>query len=521
MWLYASSCIRIVNTRSDSVSHSLSTIYIVNRVANQVVDSFCLSICHVPLEQLKAGHKFYVSAPHLHGDGDVIWLDASIVALAPVFKSSKDPLYEYIKYALHNGFNFLPLDTLVGNSVLLALNLIKVLCRSVYSTENSLQFREFTPVTVEQLTSIVVRSSPFNFTNASIFSDFASTGNINYVLKNGNGCYGYLSDIKYLENMSGAMVTTRNNKSVGLLLGNLRKLNGDGDLLIIVPWERLLALVPNLKAEFSCELSKAWSLQVQETSKHQKIFDSVLPIVLFKGENSLSWGSCVLLNLHTLVTNFHVIKPFCDSEDIHCQVITRDSTVVKFGKDDEVIVPFENLDLAFISLSDENQALLATIKPTLMAFANTLQVGDVVYSSGYGLIFNRDYLNPLKSSGHVSSKVYQRPFESSPKIPCMLIASSSCWNGSSGGGLFNERGCLVGLICSNAQVFVPSVNGRISSKTEKVPLFCLCIPLELILECYRVKVVERQQDVRLYYKVEKTWKLECYHQDLFEREMKL
>lgn len=517
-WLYSSACIRFVSSRNNSFAHSLSAIYIVDKVGDEVLDSFCLSICYIPLAQIEREHKIYVAAPHLHGNGDVIWLDSSIAALAPVFRASDDPLYQYVRVALLNGFNFLPLDTLVGNSILLSLNLIKVLCRSIYSAETSRFFREFVTVSVDTLTPIVVRSSPFNFTNASIFSDFASSGNLNLVLKDKHGCCGYLSDVKYLENMSGGLVTTRQDEGVGLLLGNLRKLNGDGDLLVIAPWNRLLLLLPNLRGNQIQKFEKSWVLPPPYALSST---ESVFPIVLFNGHRSISWGSCILLNSHTLVTNLHVIKPFREDPDVLCEVVINDNSSISINDDDEVIIAFENLDLAFIELSPANTVSFAHIQPTRMAFSSNLQIGDMVTTSGYGLIFNRDYLKSIRSNGFISSKVYLQPFEKTQKIPCMLIASSSCWNGSSGGGLFNERGNLVGLICSNAQVFVPSVNGSASSKTEKVPLFCLCILLELILECYQKKVVQRDNTVELNPKVESAWKLESYHLEHFERNGKL
>lgn len=517
VWLSTSACIRIVLSRDSALSHLILAIYIVNKVGDTVVDSFCLSICHVPLDLIENDHKLYVSAAHLHRGGDVIWHDSHLLSHAPAL-TSRNPLYEYLKYALENGFNFLPLDTLVGNSVLQDLRLIKVLCRNVYSSETAKHFRLFEPVSVDALTPIVIRSSPFNFTNASMFSDFRSAGSLNYALRNGAECHGYLSDIKYLENMSGAMVTTKDEKSVGLVLGNLRKLNGDGDLLVISPWEQLLPLLVGSTSGVSSPESLVLS---DYQTKAQKATRAVFPIVMYNDNRSISWGSCILLNAKTLVTNLHVIKPFIQKDNIQCDIVVGDNSTMVLDTDDEVVVPFETLDLAFILLSAKNQRQCSYVQPTLMNFSHMLQIGDSVFTSGYGLLFNRSLLDPISSAGNVSLKVYQKPFENSPKIPCMIIASSSCWNGSSGGGLFDERGNFVGLICSNAQVFVPSLNGDVSSKTEKVPLFCLCIPLELILECYRVKVVERQDGITLNYKVDKAWKLESYHEESFEREVKL
>lgn len=509
-WYFTSATVRLVPKRNSSLSHSLSAVYLVEKNGPTVGRAFCLSICHVPIDQVES-HKIYVSVPHVHGNGNVVWLDASIESLAPVLQSHS-PLHDYLQHALENGFNFLPLDTLRGNSIISDLNLVKVVCRNVLTEENSHLFQEFSPVSVEPLTPVIVRSSPFNFTNGSMFADFASTGNLNFVLRDGGECHGYLSDIKYLENMSGAPVTTRDGKSVGLLLGNLRKLNGDGDLLVIVPWKRLLSLIPGLIPSVTSNLADAWNLQVLQ--KPAKASESVFPLTLSRGEKVVSWGSCVLLNLHTLVTNNHVIKPLKD--DVKCHVIVNYAPV---SITDNVAIPFENLDLAFIRLSEETQAHFAGIQPTKMAFADNLHVGDPVTTAAYGLIYNLKNTEALRSSGYVSAKISQTPFENSPKVPCMIISSAACWNGSSGGGLFNSRGSLVGIICSNAQVFVPGLNGDVASKTEKVPLFCLCIPLELVLECYRV--VELQEAATLHPHVEKIWKLESFHEDVFEREVKL
>ena len=52
--------------------------------------------------------------------------------------------------------------------------------------------------------------------------------------------YYWLSDLKYLDDIHGGIVMTKpNEKIIGLVFGNLRKLNGDGDLTIIVPIEKL------------------------------------------------------------------------------------------------------------------------------------------------------------------------------------------------------------------------------------------------------------------------------------------
>lgn len=516
-WLYTPICIRIVSLQSDSLPHGLSGVNVVLKNGNEVVSEFCLTICHIPLHEISAGYDIYISALHLMNEDEVQWRDGAISASVPVFLAQNDPLFDYVKHALGHGFNFIPLHTLVGNSVLGSLNLLQLRSRPLYSERFRSVYRDFAVGASSELAEISVRSSPFNFTNPVLFSEFVSVGNVNVVVRDGNTCCGYLSDVKYLENMSGAVVNT-STKSLGLLLGNLRKLNGDGDLLVIGLWERLLVkLLPKLEGPEKSILHLSEPVQLNQTAKHLENF-SVFPVVLSENGNHLSWGSCLLLNLHTLVTNYHVIKPFL-TDETSCHILLQVERIV-LSLEDQVVVPFEELDLAFIQLSLANQHKLGNAKPVKMSFSHNECVSDKVITAGFGLLLNDKHLTPVVSTGHISSKIYLSPFPDRREIPCMLVTSLSCWNGSSGGGLFNERGSLVGLICSNAQVFVPSVSGQGYTKSEKVPLFCLCIPLELILECYRIKVVENL-DARLSEKVEKAWKLNSYHQDVLQREAKL
>lgn len=507
-WHYTPISIRIV-PRDDTPPHCLSGINAVLVDNQRVVADICLTICHLPIDELEH-QKVYVSAQHLIQNDRVPWHSAYSVTTIPVF-SDDDPLFEYIKYALKQGFNFIPLDTLVGNSLKGSLNLMQFNCRTLYSSASLLSYRELKFQWGSEMLPISVRSSPFNVTNPVLFSSFVSAGHINSVLRNGKTAFGYLSDIKYLENMCGAVVNG-DSGSIGMLLGNLRKLNGDGDLMVIAPWERLLEkLMSHLKNE-ERTLMDLVTPDLNEAQSHL-----VFPLVLSQNGKYFSWGSCLLLTSHTLVTNYHVLKPFYEKVG-KCNVIMGLENIT-LSLDDRVIVPYPELDLAFVELSLLNQMNVSHFQPVKLGNEEA-EVQDEVYTAGYGLILNETSLKPLVSRGHISSKTSLPCFENGPKSPCMLINSSLCWNGSSGGGLFNNQGRLVGLICSNAQVFVPVVTGERSSKTEKVPLFCLCIPIELILECYKLKVLNDLES-KLKEEVGRTWRLESNHTDVYEREAKL
>lgn len=103
---------------------------------------------------------------------------------------------------------------------------------------------------------VTIVSSPFNFTNSLIFHQFTTTARIVYKVHahehdaddvNAAGDY-WLSDAAYMENMAGGAVIEKplnaditngsENKLVGLVLGNLRKINGDGNLMVIIPMKR-------------------------------------------------------------------------------------------------------------------------------------------------------------------------------------------------------------------------------------------------------------------------------------------
>lgn len=466
-------------------------------------------------------YKLYVSCKPLMQNNEVRWCQGFLGKTASVL-SEKDPLKEYLEYAMKNGFNLIPLDTHVGN-LLQALNVAVVHCRAIHEEISDEHFQDFTVDKAAELSLISVRSLPFNFTGPALFTDFVSTGHVNAVIRDPSGVgRGFLSDMKYLENMCGALVNSTSGGAVGLLIGNLRKLNGDGDLMVIAPWDRLLLLlgIDDVDSKMACPKKTETALSAI-TKSH-----SVLPLVISQHGHPFSWGSCVKLKKDTLVTNYHVIKPFIRLDTVVCSIVLGKDHSLVLESRNSVVVPFVDLDLAFIHLSEKNQLALDHIKCAPIGFASEQNIADEVFTVGHGLLLNDSFLDPIVSKGHLCSVTNHNPYRSEyPRIPCMLVASSQCWNGSSGGGIFDSKGRLIGIVSSNAQVFVPSVSGLQYEdiKSEKVPLFCLCIPLELVFECYKSRVDEARKDnaIMLSDEVVKTWNLESSHVNIFEREAKL
>lgn len=517
-WRYLPVCIRLVLERPDVQSQSYLGIYLHNESTQR---HFCVLVLHVPLDELDK-YKLYVSCKPLMADKEVKWCQGFLGKTAAVF-DGEDPLREYLEYAMKNGFNLIPLDTHVGN-LLSSVRVSVVHCRAIHEEIGPEHFLDFSVEQVKELSKILIRSLPFNFTGPALFLDFVSTGHVNAVIRDSaNLARGYLSDTKYLENMCGALVNLQSGGAVGLLIANLRKLNGDGDLMVIAPWDRLLRLLGLSDLENSTESTRISQnvVTVAPSPVHP-----VLPLVISQKGHAFSWGSCVKLKNDTLVTNHHVIRPFLRLNAVDCSIsLGKDNSLLLESRED-VVVPFVDLDLAFIQLSEKNQLALSHIKSAPIGFASEQKIANDVFTVGHGLLLNHQFLDPIVSKGYLCSVTHHNPYKSEyPEIPCMLVASSQCWNGSSGGGLFDLNGRLIGIVSSNAQVFIPSVSGLQYEdfKSEKVPLFCLCIPLELVFECYKSRVDSERKDdtLMLSDEVVRTWNLESSFANVFEREAKL
>lgn len=451
--------------------------------------------------------KIYVSTPQEDLTDLLIWNEAIVSEITTVFQDwNQNKLYDCLNHSVENGFSFFPLDSCKDRSLKKAIHIVHLAYKPSFTIHTKRWYSVLTKSEPYVSSKITVRSCPFSDTNPAMFADFRSTGSIAQVLNGTNEIHGYLSDIKYLDNMAGAPVTLDDGSIVGLVLGNLRKRNGDGDLTVIIPWELV---------ERSMNLRNKIQRSYSSHSHLQSILSSVMLVYILREDERISCGSCVLLKSDTIVTNLHVVAPCLESKSVRCQILVNSKCVIDITDVDDIKVPFQELDLAFIKLSPQNQAKIGVRSPVKVGTMRASKPEEVVHSVGYGLIARMTSEKPLVSRGQISKIKSIEALNGLPKIPTMTIVSSLCWNGSSGGGLFGSQGELMGLICSNAQVYLPGQSGI----SEKVPLFCLCIPIDLVIACFDVAYGKK-----LYTILERTkslWKLNYETKEIYNRDLKL
>lgn len=479
-------------------------------------------------------------------DSNLKWIPLTYLYHSNLFKKeygdSVDELYKSLKGFSNNGFKVIPFEQKYSQDVDFLYN-IKIVEFKI-STKNIKKFLDSTPLNRINLSksnpgnrSISIVLSPFSFTNPALFMNFISEGTINLrVVQEDGEVLQYISDVKYLENMVGGVVKQGEMNSIGLVLGNVRKVNGDGDLTLILSWYRILKGLRKRRDLSLTHLSA--ELCFLPTTTLVPTVPSSLCVLALTVEDHQSikrhWGSCVLLDRETIVTNDHVINTDFSHYRIviHVNQSTRIKLTVKEvrrkydlnSKEDQIISPFKDLDLSYIKLSKENQAILNQSNPKFSNFGCGEYVsGNKVNTIGFGL-YLPPTLEPLVSTGIISSiskfTLYDDVAYSQNTLPMpsLIITTSSCWNGSSGGGLFDSHtNKLIGIICSNAQVNIPDVliEGNIGSypvKTEKLSKFSLCIPIEIVLLLN--KFIRATASSKINPRIINAWKLSQTHKEI-------
>lgn len=515
-WSYIPVSIRLISEKEDV--HALSGVHIIAEDEyDEILHESIVTINHIPKVDIDGKYEVYLTAGCFNEGVDVSWYPCRWEFHVPVVERTGDALFRYLNFFKENGFKLVPNDTVTGNTVMdlsvsgLGLKtgrLSRLVDRELY---RSVEFSQ-----AETTDPIAVHSFPFNFTNPLLFSDFQSTGTVNLKIEKESEILGYLSDIKYMDNMAGGIVNLPNTtRSIGILIGNLRKFNGDGDLLFILPWStiwsRILTKFPNWLTPSKTPIRKPAGRP-----------NSILPVVVSE-KKELIWGSCILFNDNTIITNHHVIKQYIDRPTtVACTIFLSKTKTLKLSEKDTIITPHSKLDLSFIKLSIENCRILNTVDNILpVEYEVNYHMGDSVSAIGYGLYFNNLVLEPLESTGSIST-IYSLPLykDSYKDVRSMVVTSSSCWNGSSGGGLFKRSSNkLIGIICSNAQIILPTFDDVSNSNTtEKLSKLSLCIPIEVILHCYENLL---NTEPELNDKIGDMWNLVPYHNDLIIEKPKL
>ncbi|CAN3376014.1 hypothetical protein DIRU0_E19790 [Diutina rugosa] len=456
-----------------------------------------------------------VTSTRQYGTSAVEWFPASVVARVPLTDDVR--LKGFLDFFRQHGFYLNPSQTVSESDDELKVVVIKtksprlMLNLTGNATPKPIRFAMDAHVG----DGISIRSFPFNFTNAVLFGDFLSKGHLSFVVgsrsvSTGKPRFpvGYLTDVKYLENMSGALVSATGNPELshGLVMGQLCKANGDGDLLWVVSWPTIWRVLSRLQGQ----------LHLPRNFPTEKSTIPPLPyprsvFALMVTDGATRWGSCVLWQEGVLVTNQHVIKDYALNRRIEAKVALIPShQFIRLDDDDEIITPDPELDLSFIILSPRNRAIVAPWTPITTSTTETTR-GQPVYSLSFGLVYSTHQTAPLVSQGIVNT-VY-----TIDDIDAMMVTSARCWNGSSGGGLFSADHEFIGLISSNAEVRAPVWVGQPAhERLHKLPELSIALPVGLIEYCWRHRVQPRVPS-----SVHRLWQLLPSHQDVVVASPKL
>ncbi|KAI5956831.1 hypothetical protein KGF54_000449 [Candida jiufengensis] len=424
-------------------------------------ESYVLTINHIPHI---SDYKIYVNHGPNKLENIVNWKEVRVVKEIELIQE-----FKYFK----NEFNIFPCDQFPSKTI----SLVKL---TSIPTTDSHDFEIDSDIKVGE--AIKVISSPFNLTNPFIFQNFVNYAHIVNQLQHNY----YLSDLKYLDNTNGGIVINPANDSIlGLIVGNLRKINGDGDLTIIIPFDKIFRLLSNDEI-------------MEVISSNSVSSSSVVPIKI-KTLKKYTWGSCVYYEPNVLITNHHVISPLLTENSSTAEIILSNKVI--YITKEQVKTPTMDLDLSFIYLKEPLPGNIPVKSCTSYTTENK------VYTESYGLYLNENNLSTMICPGYINYI-----YTTNNNVNGMIIASTSCFNGSSGGGLFNFNNEFIGVICSNAQVKkFKSYQKEPEDEFEKITNFTFILPVDIINYCFD----SIDKEVEIDSTIIDLWKLKPFHQEEF------
>lgn len=358
-----------------------------------------------------------------------------------------------------------------------------------------------------------VKSSPFALVNPAIFVNYLSSGNISYIAtgEEASAIDFILSDLRYLEGMEGGVAfiskPTEATQCIGLVGGCLKKKSGEGDLTVIVPWRiistilstRVKSIPPQTLAKNPINLVYPWLA-----------FNGVVMIEVNYSNVRRGWGSGILLDDKTIVSNMHLLGSdyqratawISETEYVALEVLGN---------------PLKGLDMVFFGLTKPIPAKLA--QPVTL-YDGPYEVGQAVRSLGYGLIYPHRTgdlpFQPLVSNGLISRVVSMDLFRqidlksgsvdvdnqnTSNDVPALLVASAGCWNGSSGGALFDAAtGHVVSMMTSN---------GRVNETGDVIPEMAFSLPSNVLRFAWGL--LKKKQTQAVSQRLTSLWQLEETH----------
>lgn len=335
--------------------------------------------------------------------------------------------------------------------------------------------------------AIRIRSSPFVSVNPAMFIGYASEGTISFTARDRSTM---LCDIRYLEGMHGGLATDKNDYSLGIVVGSLKKTNGEGEFTVIAPWTEIVKAVDrtvvtaDVRHIRSIKPSNSMAVVPEQDYLPSK-FHGVVALTVSRPGKSIIWGSGVLIDSETIITNAHVVEPHLSITAWFTKAEKRTAQLIS--------IPFKDIDLAFLKLQTPASK---EFSPAKFTSNPTIKLHDPVLSIGYGMIYPHSMheIQPIQSTGIISKVVRMN------SSPVLLITSAGCWNGSSGGALFDASMSLIGIMTSN---------GRMDDTGEIIPTMSFILPIQIISKA-RALLKSKSQST-LDPKISKLWKLQPTH----------
>lgn len=365
-----------------------------------------------------------------------------------------------------------------------------------------------------------IRSSPYGLVNPAIFMDYLSSGNISYISAGENDKIQFiLSDTRYLDGMDGGSAFISNStaesvRCIGLVAGALKKHSGEGDMTVIVPWSTVLKYVTKHVKHVPSQLSS--DLSVTDFVIPWLSFNGVLMIEVQYTNVRKGWGSGILLDDTTVVSNMHLLGN-------NHQSATAWISETEYVPLEILGNPLPGLDIMFFKLTKPISS--SKSKPVTL-YKGSYKVGQPVRSLGYGLIYPHGTgslpFQPLTSNGiiarsvcmdlyrdfdlatrsvEVSDSGSQVQAQAKSKDHVLLVSTAGCWNGSSGGALFDAAtGHVISMMTSN---------GRVNETGEVIPQMAFSLPSEVLQHAW--DLLKNGQKKKVSQRVTSLWKLEETH----------
>ncbi|KAH3675025.1 hypothetical protein WICMUC_002857 [Wickerhamomyces mucosus] len=488
-WLYIPITIHLESVSETYKTAALSGIYLFNLITK---DYYILTISNIPQPQR---YRFRFTCSSLITSSKVNWFPLTINDIVSItdydsqLNSSNESqsLISFVNDLVNNnGFTLKPSEGGFADFAIVSLGITKRLrsTQPLIPIDQLTEFQFQTSKSVEIPSKVRIQCCPFSLTNVPMFANYQITGSINYKIKDS----AFLSDIRYLDDIIGGIVMLEGKKSsIGLVCGNLSKKNGDGDVLLILSWNTILTLLDYKELKFNKIVKDFIQPQMALSTIPEKLFNLPKSKVFYNPINSVVrisvqstqgqfWGSGVIISNEYIITNLHVLK--LDHIKGLQITITNEPKIVFSLNDFEVYPsPLIGFDLCFLKLKTHNYDITPAILASRFSSESNIHITQPVKSIGHGLFYSKhpQDLTPFHSHGNINAVLSISIKELGPNssINALLIVSASCWNGSSGGGIFNDENELIGIMTSNGKL----------SNGEILPNFTLSIPLPIIERC--------------------------------------